>query len=529
MRFVVRLGRLGLFMYIYDHIQHRKGVTHTPFDPYIQYKINRKLSDQTRKLISLNLTGGYQTNTVKSLWDSTQTAFCEYCGQPDTHSHRQLECSHFQHVRLLQAFPNLLWFPIETIHARQVTYNLLKYARQGPFLDVPNIVSLPHHVFYTDGSCDRPKFQNCCRAAWAIVQHVNSNSQDPSVNDFVVTQSSHVTGTQSINRGELGAIAWLARHFAEFRPNQFMSIHTDSDYALRLVEAIASNTLDPKTFQKSHVNLIHQLQQCWNPLFFQIYKVKSHRSLEEAVDLCDLYTILGNNLADQVAKKINQIDLPHFQDTAEAVFRHSSNQTDALLLIYQYLADLNMLHSKLKVEKEKNAASERQHNTLDAHANFQSVLRQWDVGPSFWSVDVELPEIVAQGCPVGAGVAYKVWQMFQTFRWRPSEAPVASGDFGITWYELALYCALFTGTCLPIWIYHTAQKLPRPYAFNSSEAKIQPDAKRCLWHQAGVLRSVVRYLENSLQCSFFPRYKKTNASSLIRLGFHRSLIGGISA
>lgn len=66
-------------------------------------------------------------------------------------------------------------------------------------------------------------------------------------------------------------------------------------------------------------------------------------------------------------------------------------------------------------------------------------------------------------------------------------------------------------------------------AFDSPEATIQPDTKRCLWYQAGVLRSVVRYLENTLQCFFSPRYKKTNASSLVRLGFHRSLVGGISA
>ena len=162
-----------------------------------------------------------------------------------------------------------------------------------------------------------------------------------------------------------------------------MSIYTDSDYALRLVEAIASNTLDPKTFQKSHADLIHQLQQFWNPLFYQIRKVESHRNLEDAIDIDDLYTILGNDLADQVANKINQLDVPPFQNAAEAVFRHSLNRVDALMLIYQYLADLNMLHSKLKIEKEKNAASEHQHNTLDAYANFQSALCQWDVGPVY--------------------------------------------------------------------------------------------------------------------------------------------------
>lgn len=190
---------------MFEHIQHRKGVTLNPFDTYVQHKINRKLSDKTRKLIALNLTGGYQTGAVKSLWDSTHSMQCPYCEQPDTHSHRQLECAHFQHlrdqhpdaIRLLQEFPSLLWFPLATMHAKQPIYNLLKADRQGPFLDIPNIVNTPHFVFYTDESCDKPKFQNCCRAAWVVVQHVR-NPQDPSIDDFVVTQSSQVAGTQCL-------------------------------------------------------------------------------------------------------------------------------------------------------------------------------------------------------------------------------------------------------------------------------------------------------------------------------------------
>ena len=47
----------------------------------------------------------------------------------------------------------------------------------------------------------------------------------------------------------------------------------------------------------------------WNPLFCQIRKVKSHRKLEEAIDTDDLYTILGNDLADQAAKTITVISL----------------------------------------------------------------------------------------------------------------------------------------------------------------------------------------------------------------------------
>lgn len=51
--------------------------------------------------------------------------------------------------------------------------------------------------------------------------------------------------------------------------------------------------------------LIHNLQQLWNPLFHQVLKVKPHREFQDARELDDLYTILGNDLADKTAKQIN--------------------------------------------------------------------------------------------------------------------------------------------------------------------------------------------------------------------------------
>ena len=107
--------------------------------------------------------------------------------------------------------------------------------------------------------------------------------------------------------------------------------------------------------------------------------------------------------------------------------------------------------------------------------------------------------------------------MFCTFRWRPPERSVVPGDFGICWYELALYYAIYTGQFLPIWIYTKDGKLPKLYAFDSPEANIQPDEKQSLWHQAGVLRSVVRYLENTLKCSLYPCCKKLTQARLYAL------------
>ena len=49
----------------------------------------------------------------------------------------------------------------------------------------------------------------------------------------------------------------------------------------------------------------------------------------------------------------------------------------------------------------------------------------------------DLPEVVAQACPSGAHIAFKVWHFFRTMKCRDPSAPKLAGDFGITWCELA--------------------------------------------------------------------------------------------
>ena len=56
--------------------------------------------------------------------------------------------------------------------------------------------------------------------------------------------------------------------------------------------------------------------------------------------------------------------MPLILDAAQFVFEHTEKQIEALLKIYRYLAELNALHSSLKLEKEKDAADTHQFNTL---------------------------------------------------------------------------------------------------------------------------------------------------------------------
>lgn len=116
-------------------------------------------------------------------------------------------------------------------------------------------------------------------------------------------------GLQSINRGELGAVEWVSRYFSLHFPDRPLDLYTDSAFVVRIVQAIASNTLTSRDFHLAHYDLVRSLQQYWNPAMYNIHKVKSHRDKFDASCLRDLYAILGNDLADETAKRLNKQDL----------------------------------------------------------------------------------------------------------------------------------------------------------------------------------------------------------------------------
>ena len=216
------------------------------------------------------------------------------------------------------------------------------------------------------------------------------------------------------------------------------------------------------------------------------------------------------------------------KETLSHIFEHSEQQQKALSYIYAYLADLNALHSQLKIEKEREEAANHAHNTLDAIFQYQQHLQNWKLGNAFWKFDCPLVQVVAQACPAGASTAFLVWSFFKEIHWHPPDLPALDDDWGITWYELAIGFMLYTGVALPVWIYSKTDRLPTPYAFNSPKVDIQKDDAKSLWNQANTLRPVVRYLDNTLPMPLIPNFIKSGASSLVRLGFHKSLVGGIA-
>lgn len=102
-------------------------------------------------------------------------------------------------------------------------------------------------------------------------------------------------------------------------------------------------------------------------------------------------------------------------------------------------------------------------------------------------------------------------------------------DYGVTWYELVIHFALFAGRCMPIWLKVKDNQPAHPFGFSSPEVSLQKLEVRSLWHQATNFRNVVQYLESTSKEKLYPRYAKTGASTMVRLGYHCSLVGGIAS
>ena len=136
---------------------------------------------------------------------------------------------------------------------------------------------------------------------------------DPSLDHFIVSQTSHTKGQQTINRSELEAVCWLIEYFHHNFPTANVSVYADSSFVQKILETLSSENFSPHVSRLAHFDLFWRLKTAWNPVFHQVFKVKSHRPLEEATDVDDLYTILGNFAADEAAKIINAQEMPLLQ------------------------------------------------------------------------------------------------------------------------------------------------------------------------------------------------------------------------
>ena len=125
------------------------------------------------------------------------------------------------------------------------------------------------------------------------------------------------------------------------------TLFTDSQYVINVVNTIRKFGPLAPLHKMANPDLVHELAQLWTDELFAIFKVKSHRSFNDAKDWEDLWAIYGNSLADtaagQALARIPNLCKEWIEDSKT---RHV-NEQEALKITWSYLAQLNLERQKL--------------------------------------------------------------------------------------------------------------------------------------------------------------------------------------
>ena len=531
--------RISWDWFCQGEVAHRKGSPDIPFDSYTTIQLLKKLTDRQRRILALSITSGWQSFGAIAQWSATQDPKCPWCTKYDSHKHQLLECEAFHHIRtqhthavqFMEQNPRICWFPLP-LHHPQVTL-----ARQAMFLRV-NTVSIPTPppdttdlILYTDGSCDDTRDPYTARAAWAVVASTQ-DQHDPLLRLYTVLASGHCPGPQTINRAELFALITAVEQSVHIAATQTILFVTDSQYAVNTVDHILDGTVFRSPHKTAHWDLVSRLAEVWDASRFQIHKIKSHMSLQEATSLAEARHIQGNGYADEVAGKSRQLDDPEFSALCQQIRAHRHTEITSFTKVFEYLLAFACARME-KLEKDsesiKSAAGRMAPPLRNAATTYSQTLHKlqtWDCSPPFFAMPPEPHRVVFWSCPWGVNLARMVWHFCTNLKWPSTECPVSNHDPGITWTELACSFMLWSAKVLPVRIRTDQTQCVVP--FHDPRVAVLPIRARSVRMLADNFRLIVKHIQTFSRTHIIPQYKKQGASSLTRLGFTPYHEGGVS-
>eukprot|EP00438_Fugacium_kawagutii_P031368 Skav216014 [mRNA] locus=scaffold833:343710:344996:+ [translate_table: standard] len=350
-----------------------------------------------------------------------------------------------------------------------------------------------------------------------------------------VITSGLVHGSQTAARGELTGFLRALQAAIQLPEHTRVDFVTDAKYVWDLVDHIqdpAYLTMDVNT---SNIDLIEQIIPLWSHPRFQVRKVKSHRSIDSAVDRADLYDILGNACVDKAVSAILQFTHKDILAMTHRIADFHKREKEKLGQVAKYLIDLNRTRmnflEKIKLEPRpvvQVSASDPVGAMPcklmgDEARNFLAVYTPND--HTQFATD-EIPDMECfLACQQGARLSMAVVFWLQTLLWPPDvETTQAASDWGISWLELFFDFNISTAMTFPIRV-EGLKKQSKYVEFHQQEAQILPQQKRSPAYQAFCLQKMISTIETISGLTFMPRFKSGKCTSLNHLNLQGKTSG----
>ena len=422
-----------------------------------------KLEPPKFSRIIQEISGAFQTAHQKQKWDATVTGECQYCSQKDSRWHRVFECPATEHIRdkhrdilEFQTFQNDLIHELpvlcqdgqfellQTIHWTQPVASF-EHQLVAQIRDLIAAGVSPH--FYTDGSCQYPTLPLSRYSAFSVVLDlcVEPHERQQAARGYKTTGvipgslktilMSRTQGSQNIARAELYAVLLIIEHFP------MAVIHTDSQTTLDRCIRCQTHR-DPMEFvNSSDFDLLCRLQESILPSH-QLLKVDAHKDPRFTVDLDVCYQQLGNMVANDSAVRACNALHPWLVKECKLQCIRSLHFREALLSWYQLLLELQQ-HCAILNDNQTEAGTEglTRPQLGDVFQQFQT----WKINDPWIA-----PETLQSGSRFsswGVLLANAMQDWMRQVTWERDDSP---DGYGVTWIELTISFAMFTGFYFPI-------------------------------------------------------------------------------
>lgn len=327
----------------------RKGTGDFIPHPSLTAQVLSSFAPEDQGLLIRNAGGGFQTAATQNL-----------CGLEDGRSHRCLECPSMDEVRtrhpeavsiLQNDRPDWVYIPLAhsspEVVLQRAFLKTIKVESDLPQFDAVNKITL-----YTDGGAINPSDPDARLASWAVVadtsdlsvkgtqvvsEHMGSSLHCPLLK---VVGCGLAYGHQSAARGELLAFCHALRVAEKYDNGIETFIVTGASYVCFINFVLRQGNVDFPNHKVRNGDIIKLIKSHWNPRV-KVLKTRRHRTIEEATDWFDLWTLYGNFVADfaapAVLKRVPQAVTDMLNDLA--TFR--MNEAARLQKVFTYLVDLN--------------------------------------------------------------------------------------------------------------------------------------------------------------------------------------------
>ena len=307
-------------------------------------------------------------------------------------------------------------------------------------------------VFYTDGSCQHPRFPTVRYAGFSIVLDLAATDAERlaqlhnldnglPIATLAPVVAARTPGAQGIYRAELFAITYICERF------QHASIYTDSQSALHTLAKIQSCTSLAVLEGLPEFDLVQRLWLSLQTGTRHFYKVTAHAEDEVGLDPLTRYHRQGNKLANDTAIAATRGITPIFAEQLEATALEVKQQHELLHNLYEFhleaFAYRANLHAQWKRD-EQHEAEDAERTRRDVHA----------LCCAYSLTEVWTPPnqglTMLQESAWGNTLATVMLDWMRSVEWpvRPDQHEFQSA--GISWYELVVSFMYFSKIYFPL-------------------------------------------------------------------------------